>query len=30
MIVGTIDMMGRGIDIPEIDTVFLFAPVKFE
>jgi superfamily II DNA or RNA helicase len=23
-------MMGRGIDIPEIDTVFLFAPVKFE
>jgi superfamily II DNA or RNA helicase len=30
IIVGTIDMMWRGIDIPEIDTVFLFAPVKFE
>lgn len=30
IIVGTIDMMGRGIDIPEIDTIFLFAPVKFE
>lgn len=30
IIVGTIDMMWRGIDIPEIDTIFLFAPVKFE
>ncbi len=30
MIVWTIDMMGRWIDIPEIDNVFLFAPVKFE
>ena len=28
-IVGTIDKMGRGVDIPPIDTVFLFSPVKF-
>ena len=30
IIVWTIDMIGRWVDIPEIDTVFLFAPVKFE
>ena len=28
-IVGTIDKMGRGVDIPPIDTVFLFSPVRF-
>lgn len=30
LIVGTIDMMGRWEDIPELETIFLFAPVKFE
>lgn len=28
-IVWTIDKMGRGVDIPPIDTVFLFSPVRF-
>lgn len=28
-IVGTIDKMGRGVDIPPIDTIYLFSPVKF-
>lgn len=30
LIVGTIDMMWRWEDIPELETIFLFAPVKFE
>lgn len=29
-IVGTIDKMWRGVDIPPIDTIFLFSPVKFK
>lgn len=28
-LVGTIDKLGRGVDIPPIDTIFLFSPVKF-
>ena len=28
-IVGTIDKMGRGVDIPPIDTLFMFSPVRF-
>lgn len=28
-IVWTIDKMGRGVDIPPIDTLFLFSPVRF-
>ena len=28
-IVGTIDKLWRGVDIPPIDTIFLFSPVKF-
>lgn len=28
-IIGTIDKMWRGVDIPPIDTIFLFSPVKF-
>lgn len=30
LIIGTIDMMWRWEDIPELETIFLFAPVKFE
>ena len=28
-IVWTIDKMGRGVDIPPIDTLFMFSPVRF-
>lgn len=28
-IIWTIDKMGRGVDIPPIDTLFLFSPVRF-
>jgi len=30
IIVWTTDMMGRGVDIPEIDTIFMYSALKFK